>query len=63
MKFSEVKDLSLADLKKKKNEVVTEILESKMKNQLGQMTNPLVIRFLRRNLARLNTAMTAKKNG
>lgn len=63
MKFSEIKDLSMVDLKKKKNEIIGEILESKMKNQLGQMTNPLVIRSLRRNLARLNTALTAKKNG
>jgi large subunit ribosomal protein L29 len=60
MKFAEIKDLSVADLKKKKNEVIGQIFDSRIKNQLGQLTNPLVIRVLRRNLARLNTAIAAK---
>jgi large subunit ribosomal protein L29 len=31
-----------------------------MKNQLGQLGNPLEIRKIRKNLARINTAMVQK---
>ncbi|MCE3009326.1 MAG: 50S ribosomal protein L29 [Proteobacteria bacterium] len=60
MKFSDVKDLSLSELKKKKAAMTQELFEAKMKNELGQLSNPLVIRFLRKDIAKLNTALAAK---
>jgi large subunit ribosomal protein L29 len=60
MKFADFKDLSGAELKKKKAAATHELFEMKMKNQLGQLGNPLEIRKLRRNLARLNTALVQK---
>lgn len=59
MKFKEVKDLSAQDLTKKLSSLKTELFEARMKNTLGQNGNPLVIRTLRRNIARVKTALTS----
>ena len=37
-----------------------ELFEMKMKNQLGQLGNPLQIRFLRKDISRIKTALTKK---
>ena len=60
MKFVDVKDLSATELKKKKVSVTQEIFDAKMKNQLGQLGNPIVVRDLRKDLARINTALVQK---
>jgi len=58
MKYTEIKDLSLAELKKKIQTVNDDLFTATMKNSLGQLSNPLEIRFLRKDLARLKTART-----
>ena len=45
---------------KKATELRKDIFESKMKNSLGQLANPMTIRQARRDVARLNTAAAAK---
>ncbi len=60
MKFADVKDLSAVELKKKKATLIGDLFDAKMKNQLGQLGNPLEIRKIRKNLARINTAMVQK---
>ena len=60
MKFSEVSELSLVELKKKKKALKQDLFQAQMKNSLGQLSNPIEIRMMRRNLARLNTAITVK---
>ncbi len=60
MKYADVKDLSATELKKKKTALTQDIFEAKMKNQLGQLGNPLEIRKLRKDLARINTALVQK---
>lgn len=60
MKYTEFKDLSATELKKKKAAVTEQIFTAKMKNNLGQLGNPLEIRFLRKDLARVNTALVQK---
>ncbi len=62
MKYEEVKDLSLKDLVKKKNGLRIEMATAKMKNSLGQVSNPLSIRGMRKDLARIEMALTHKKN-
>jgi len=59
MKYTDIKGLSQGELKKKKASITTELFEMKMKNSLGQLSNPVQIRFLRKDLARVNTAMNA----
>ncbi len=60
MNYAEMKDLSATDLKKKKTALTLDLFETRMKNQIGQLGNPLEIRKIRRNIARLNTAIVQK---
>lgn len=59
MKYTDVKDHSAAELLKKKASLTNDYFVAKMKNSLGQLGNPIEIRFMRKDLARLNTALTA----
>ena len=60
MKFKEVKDMTVDELKKKERELRKELFESKMKNNLGQLGNPIQIKAVRRGIARLKTALNQK---
>jgi large subunit ribosomal protein L29 len=60
MKYADVKDLSATELKKQKLVLTQDLFEAKMKNQLGQLGNPLEIRKIRKDLARINTALVQK---
>lgn len=60
MKFTEIKDLTTDELVKRKAKVAEELFVSKMKHSLGQLGNPLEIRAMRRDVARLNTALASK---
>ncbi|MES2854240.1 MAG: 50S ribosomal protein L29 [Bdellovibrionota bacterium] len=62
MKYSDVSDLAEKDLAKKTKEIRIQLFEARMKNSLGQLANPMSIREMRRDVARLNTAKAAKKN-
>jgi large subunit ribosomal protein L29 len=63
MKFADVKDLSANEINKRIRETKEKMFESKMKNSMGQMTNPVSIRNMRRDIARLKTVLTAKSRG
>ncbi len=63
MKQSEIKDLSIAELRKKSVELDAELFQNKMKNRLGRLANPLEIRFIRKDIARLNTALSVARAG
>jgi large subunit ribosomal protein L29 len=58
MKFADVKDLSKTELVKKNKAAVAELFTLKMKNTLGQLANPLEIRKVRREVARIKTALS-----
>ncbi len=60
MKYAEIKDMSVAELKKKRGALSEQLFEIKMKNSIGQLSNPLTIRQLRRDIARINTAIVGK---
>jgi len=60
MKFSDVKDMSKVELAKKQKALVKDVFNAKMKNSLGQLSNPLEIRKMRRELARIKTAISQK---
>ena len=57
MKYTEIKDMSVTELKKKKASLTQDVFDMKIKNQLGQLSNPIQIRDLRKDLARVNTAL------
>ncbi len=57
MKFTEIKDLTVVELKKKRANLSQELFEAKIKNSMGQLANPIEIRNLRKDIARINTAI------
>ncbi len=63
MKFAQIKDLAVAELRKKRTMWNAELFELRMKHSMGQLNNPLQIRQLRRRLAQLNTALTQRAYG
>ena len=63
MKFADVKELSTVEVNKKIRETKEKMFEARMKNSMGQMTNPVSIRGMRRDIARLKTVLTAKLRG
>ena len=58
MFYSEISGLSAKEIVKKKKELQTQMFDARMKNTLGQLPNQMVIRAARKDIARLNTAMT-----
>lgn len=58
------KKSSVTSPKEAKTQIVVlskELFDSRMKNSLGQLANPLVIRHTRREIARLKTLMNRKE--
>jgi large subunit ribosomal protein L29 len=62
MKFADIKNQSRLELTKKRDAAKAEFFQAKMKNTLGQLSNPVQIRFLRRDLARYETALASQKD-
>lgn len=60
MKFADMENKNVKDLIKQKQDLIAQLFEMKMKNSLGQLTNAVQIRAVRRNIARLNTAIVKK---
>lgn len=60
MKFEDIKNLDIIELLKKIKKEKEDLFNSKMKHSLGQLENPLVIRKIRRGIAKLKTAITNK---
>lgn len=60
MKFNEIKNLSATEVKKAIAKKQDELYEMKVKNNLGQLSNPLQIRFIKKDIARLKTAVSMK---
>lgn len=61
MKYNDIKNLSRAELTKKRETLRSEYYQAVMKNNLGQLSNPVQIRFLRKDLARVETALAGQK--
>ena len=60
MKYSEIKDLTVEELRKRKKTMREDLFEAKMKQSLGQLADPVEIRKKRRDIARALTALNAK---
>ena len=59
MKYSEVTALSAAELRNKTKEAQAELFEARMKHSLGQLANPMALRQLRKDVARMKMAAAA----
>lgn len=60
MKFTEVNELTSSELRKRMAQLRSELFEARMKHTLGQLGNPVEIRYKRKDLARLKTALQMK---
>ena len=60
MKFKDLKDMTVEELRKKEKTFRTDLFDTKMKHSMGQVANPLQIRDIRRSVARVKTALSAK---
>lgn len=58
MNFEDIKNLTTVEIHKKLRETKEKLFEAKMKNAMGQLTNPISIRNMRKDVARLRTALT-----
>jgi large subunit ribosomal protein L29 len=61
MKYSDLKDKSFEDLEALLKEKKTELFGLRMKKQLSQLQNVSEIRMVRKDIARINTAIKAVK--
>ncbi|MBN2788993.1 MAG: 50S ribosomal protein L29 [Candidatus Delongbacteria bacterium] len=61
MKVAEIKELTKDELLKKIHTAQQDLDELKFKHSLNQLENPLMIRNLRKEIARMNTIFTEKK--
>lgn len=60
MKFADIENKSVTELIKQKNELSAKLFELKMKNSLGQLASPHQVRTVRKDIARINTAIVRK---
>lgn len=60
MIFKDIENKNTVELIKQKSDLVTKLFDMKMKNSLGQLTGPHQIKSLRRDIARINTALIRK---
>ena len=63
MKYSDISSLSTTELMRKAMDLRMQIFEATMKNSLGQLANPMTIRHMRRDIARMKTVVTANLAG
>ena len=63
MKFSEIANLEEVELIKKKTALRKEFFESRMKLKMQRLSNPLSLRLLKRDIARIETALSIKRKG
>lgn len=62
MKFIDLKDKDIKELQELLKERKSALFELKLKLRTMQLTNPSEIRSVRRDIARINTAISAKKD-
>ena len=61
MKQSEVKELSVAELQEKLGEIKKSYADLKMSHAITPLENPIQLRYLRRNVARIATELTKRE--
>ncbi len=63
MKFTELKDKDLNELKTILKEKKAELFKLRLELKTMQLTNPSQIAVIRKDIARINTAISAKNDG
>jgi large subunit ribosomal protein L29 len=63
MKPSEIRDMTAAELKAKEAELSKEHFNLKMRHATRQLENPVKLRIVRRDIARVKTILAEKEKG
>lgn len=61
MKTSEIRELSLGEIKNKQGELLRELINLRSQQGIGQLASPIRIRDVRRTIARLLTILREKE--
>ncbi|GEP41356.1 50S ribosomal protein L29 [Brevifollis gellanilyticus] len=61
MKIKELREMSVDELGARKREIRQEMLNFRVQQQIGQLENPSRLRFMRREVARIETLITQRK--
>lgn len=62
MKFIDLKDKDIVELQNMLKEKKSLLFEKRLKLKTMQLTNPSEIKVIRKDIARINTALSAKKD-
>ncbi len=60
MKINELRELGMEELKKREDELRRELVSARIAKANQQLKNPLKVRWLRRDIARVLTVMAEK---
>jgi large subunit ribosomal protein L29 len=60
MKAKEIRELSTEEMTKKIDQNEEELFNLRFQAKIGQLANPLQLRFVRRDIARINTILKEK---
>ncbi|MEK6758273.1 MAG: 50S ribosomal protein L29 [Deltaproteobacteria bacterium] len=63
MKPAEVRDMKIEEMKTKAQELTKELFNLRMRHITNQLENPLKLRILKKDLARVNTIIAEKEKG
>ncbi len=63
MKPAEIRDMSIEEIKAKEQELTKELFNLRMRHATNQLENPLRLRILRKDVARLKTLAAEKGRG
>ncbi len=63
MKSSEIREMQLDEIKAKELELVKELFSIRMRHATAQLEDPLKIRYLRKDIARVKTIIAEKGSG
>jgi len=61
MKPAEIRDMTLEEMKAKQEEIAKDLFNLRMRHATNQLENPLKLRYLKRDIARVRTIIAEKE--
>lgn len=61
MKIKELRELTVDELSARRNDLKQEIVNLRIQSQVGQLENPSRVRTIRREVARIETLISARR--
>jgi large subunit ribosomal protein L29 len=61
MKVKEIRELSVEEIKKRVDSLEEEYFNLRFQARMGQLTNPLRLRYVKRDIAKAKTILVEKK--